>query len=89
MSNNLLEQARLSGFIYQVNNQGYGQITPSQSGQPWKLQQIEDQRWLLIINEIPQISFIPSEAVAFLQRRRTYSSFTKSPKTLPQFARTY
>lgn len=69
MNDSTLSQARSWGFICNLDIQGKWQILPQQAVEGWKLQLVED-RWLLIVNGVPQILCHPSEAVVFLERRR-------------------
>ena len=64
----ILEQAKLWGFHCTLTPEGEYQILPPNSRARWTLQRICD-RWLLSENGIPQIRFLPQEALAFLERR--------------------
>ena len=68
MMENLLSQAQTWGFLCQSDHLGNWQILPQQSTKKWKLQQVED-RWLLLIGDVPQVNLYPPEAIAFLERR--------------------
>ena len=68
MTETLLTQAEAWGFVCKLNLDGSWQIIPKSSSEQWKLQLI-DSRWLLLIRDIPQVSFLPEEAQAFLSRR--------------------
>ncbi len=65
----VLKQAKSWGFICEADTHGIWQILPQQSTERWKMQLVEE-RWLLIIGDIPQINLHPYEAIAFLERRR-------------------
>ena len=70
MGESLLTQASAWGFVCQCNLDGIWQIIPKSATEEWKLQQVES-RWLLLIRDLPQVSFLPEEAQAFLSRRRS------------------
>lgn len=65
----VLNQAKSWGFICEEDTQGIWQILPQQSTERWKMQLVEE-RWLLIIGDVPQINLHPYEAISFLERRR-------------------
>ena len=69
MTENVLSQARDWGFVCHCEPNGTWQILPQQNNQRWKLHS-EGNRWLLIVGNVPQISFPPHEAIAFLELRR-------------------
>lgn len=77
MTKKVLSQARDWGFIYNCEPNGAWQILPQQKNQRWKLH-LEGARWLLIVGNIPQISFPPDEAIAFLKLRRPSSKLSNS-----------
>ena len=64
----VLSRASAWGFACKSEDDGNCQILPQQQNQRWKLQSKED-RWLLLVGDVPQISLHPDEAIAFLQRR--------------------
>ena len=64
----ILDQAKLWGFHCRLNPEGEYQILPNHPRAQWTLQRICD-RWLLSENNVPQIRFLPQEALAFLERR--------------------
>jgi hypothetical protein len=68
MIKSLLSQAQIWGFLCQRDHSGNLQILPQQSDERWKLQQAED-RWLLLIDDVPQVNLPSPEAIAFLKRR--------------------
>jgi hypothetical protein len=87
---NKISQIRFNqSFIDKVTDLGYSiipgdhpfnegnMITPIRSNESWRLKFV-DERWILIVNEIPQIAFSPDETLKFLTRRlspqRTFSS---------------
>jgi hypothetical protein len=65
---NLLSLAETSGFLVQSDRHGNRQVLPQQPTEKWKLQQTED-RWLLIIGNVPQVKLHLDDAIAFLKRR--------------------
>lgn len=65
---NLLRQAEVWGFLVESNRNSNWQVLPQQPTENWKLQQTED-RWLLIIGNVPQVKLHPNEAISFLNRR--------------------
>jgi len=79
MTESLLTQADAWGFVCKCNLDGIWQILPKNPTEEWKLQQVES-RWLLLIRDHPQVSFLPEEAQAFLSRR--VSKFKKIGSTL-------
>ncbi len=70
MSEDVLSQASAWGFICNLKDDKNCQILPPQKNKRWKLQ-LEGDRWLLIVGNVPQISFQPHEAIAFLELRRS------------------
>lgn len=72
MISRILRFAVARGFSYSSDAEGNWQITPSQQGAKWKLKLVED-RWLLFVNNIPQISFHHPEVASFLERRQQSS----------------
>ena len=69
MAENVLSQARNWGFVCNYELAGTWQILPQQKNERWKLQ-LEGDRWLLSVGNVPQISFPSHEAIAFLELRR-------------------
>jgi hypothetical protein len=65
---NLLTQAEAWGFLVESNRNGNCQVLPQQRSENWKLQQAED-KWLLLIGNVPQVKLHPNEAISFLNRR--------------------
>jgi len=70
MKETVLKQARAWGFICQKDTQETWEILPKQPTERWKMKLVED-RWLLIVGNVPQINFYPHEAIAFLERHRS------------------
>jgi hypothetical protein len=69
MNDRIFSQAHTWGFICDSDAVGNYQIFPQKTAERWKLQ-LAGERWLLIVGDVPQILFYPSEAVAFLERCR-------------------
>lgn len=69
MVENVVGQALSWGFICESDQQGNMQIFPSVPTERWVLQEAED-RWLLLVGGVGQVNLHPSEAIAFLERRR-------------------
>lgn len=73
----LLAQARAWGFVCDADSLGNPRISPT-DGNNWVLQRRSDpselgktNRWLLLVDGVPQISFYPEDVMRFLERRRT------------------
>ena len=77
MTENILSQANAWGFICHSAPNGTWQILPQLKNERWKLQ-LEEDKWLLIVGNVPQISFHPHEVIAFLELRRSSSNRSKS-----------
>lgn len=77
MTENILSQASAWGFICHSEPNETWQILPPQKNERWKLQ-LEGDRWLLIVGNVPQISFHSHEAIAFLELRRSSIERSKS-----------
>jgi type II secretory pathway component PulJ len=58
MAENILSQAKAWEFVCHLEHNGPWQILPRQKNERWKLQ-LEEDRWLLIVGDVPQISFHP------------------------------
>jgi hypothetical protein len=69
MNDRILNLAQAWGFICNFDVQGKCQILPQQVAERWKLQLVGE-RWLLVVNDVPQILCHLSEAIAFLERQR-------------------
>lgn len=65
----MLRQASAWGFVCNEDSQGNQQILPQNPVERWKLQQAED-KWLLLVGNVPQVNLHLTEAIAFLERRR-------------------
>lgn len=64
----VVNQARVWGFICQVQELNSWLILPRQPNQRWKLQQVEN-RWILILGDVPQLCLYVQEAITFLEAR--------------------
>lgn len=72
MTERIISQAQEWGFVCKCDLQGNLQIVPRDKTDRWKLHFVED-KWLLLVGDVPQISLHPSEAMVFLERRWTGS----------------
>ncbi|MEL6605975.1 MAG: hypothetical protein AAFP20_22410 [Cyanobacteria bacterium J06614_10] len=66
-NNTIVKLASESGFSCYKNEQNKWRIEPREDGKNWYLLE-SDERWLLVIEDVPQILFRPSGAIAFIQR---------------------
>lgn len=64
----LLDKAHSWGFLCHLSEQVGWQIQVPEQFQKWYLQQEHD-RWVLYVEETPQVSFELFEALNFLERR--------------------
>lgn len=79
----VLKQAKAWRFLCQEDSQGNWQILPQQPADRWELQQVED-RWLLLVGDVPQVNLHPHEVISFLERR--HSDFKRSSPFRGNFA---
>ncbi|MEL6162025.1 MAG: hypothetical protein AAGJ95_16385 [Cyanobacteria bacterium J06554_11] len=63
----LLKLADETGFSCYRDEHNKWRIEPKGEGNNWYLVEA-DGRWLLVIDQVPQIFFRPAGAIAFLQR---------------------
>ena len=63
----LLRSASALGYFCEKDKQGNWRIYARKYQDYWYLQQ-DVERWLLIINGVPQMLFQSAEAIAFIQR---------------------
>ena len=68
MEKPVLEEAKSLGFPYQLSEENYWHILPTQPKETWKLTEAES-RWILSIKNIPQLYLNSEEAIAFLALR--------------------
>ena len=69
MEKPVLMKAKNLGFLCHLSEEKYWQILPKQRGATWKLTAADDSRWILSLNNIPQLYLNPEEAIAFLAIR--------------------
>ncbi len=69
MVENVVDQALSWGFVCEGDPQGNMRIFPLQPAERWELHEVED-RWLLLVGGVAQVSLHAPEAIAFLERRR-------------------
>lgn len=67
MTEQILIQAQYWGFTTRLDDQGKWQVLPKSETEEWILEEIED-RWLLIINNVPQVNLTDDQALCFLKR---------------------
>lgn len=65
----VVSKAKTWGFICQCQESNQWLILPQQANQRWKLQQDED-RWILLMGDVPQLRLYTEEAIAFLETRQ-------------------
>ena len=63
----VVSKAQTWGFICQRQESNSWLILPQQANQKWKLQQKED-RWILSIDNVPQLRLHTEDAIAFLMQ---------------------
>jgi hypothetical protein len=68
MNEMILSQANAWGFPCACSVRGNYQILPQQKTERWILQLVEE-RWFLLVGDVPQINLRPQEATVFLERR--------------------
>ena len=69
----VLDKAKSWGFPTQLNDESNWRILPNNPEETWQITEI-DSRWILSINNIPQLYLDSGEAIAFLARRSNVSS---------------
>ena len=67
-SQQILEQAKAWGFWCRLGPDGEDQILSQNLRERWLLQRTSE-GWLLSVSDVPQINFLPAEALTFLERR--------------------
>lgn len=65
----VVSQAKAWGFICQRQSEKGWLILPRQADRRWKLEQVED-RWILSIDNVPQLRLHTEDALSFLTNRR-------------------
>jgi hypothetical protein len=68
MAQSLLNQASFCGCVCKRDPLGNWRIFSSQKDAKWELQQVED-RWLLVVDDMPQANLNATQAEGFLKRR--------------------
>ena len=68
MAESILSQVQAWGFIYKRDEEDNCQIFPQNPRERWKLQQQEN-KWLLIINDVAQVVCCEQQVLSFLKRR--------------------
>lgn len=66
----VVSQAITWGYICQRQESNSWLILPQKPDRRWKLQQVEE-RWILLVGDIPQLSLDTEEAIAFLERMQS------------------
>ncbi|MBD2215016.1 hypothetical protein H6G27_35010 [Nostoc linckia FACHB-104] len=66
----LFKKAQAWGFYCEFDSDGKSVILPQNHQERWKLRIADEERWLLIVGDVPQILCTPLEVVTFLERRR-------------------
>jgi hypothetical protein len=69
----VISKAQAWGFVCQRQSANGWLILPQQANRRWKLQQNED-RWILLMGDVPQLRLYTEEAIAFLETRRLENS---------------
>ena len=67
----ILKQAKVWGFKCEFDSYGKAVILPQNSQQRWKLQIANEERWLLIVGNVPQMLCTHLEVKKFLERHST------------------
>ncbi len=68
MEKPVLKEAKRLKFLYQLCEENYWHILPTQPKETWKLTEA-DSRWILSVKNIPQLYLNLEEAIAFLAMR--------------------
>ena len=67
---NTITQAKTLGYSYQHRDEEVHQILPCQTEESWTLiYNVKDFRWILSVNDVPQLILSDADAMAFLKRR--------------------
>lgn len=82
MTMNVLNQAKVWGFICKLDQNDNWQILPQQKTARWELRIVVD-RWLLLVADVPQAYLHPPEALAFLKRRQSSRKELEAATTCP------
>ena len=73
----VLNQAEAWGFICERDSHNDWEILPKLGTRSWKLKQSEE-RWLLLVNGVAQVTLHEPEAIPFLKRRSSRQSERKT-----------
>ena len=65
----VIDRAKSWGFSCQLTSSGDWQIFPQRTTENWKLSQL-DSRWILSLDNMPQIYLSSWEVITFLKRRQ-------------------
>ncbi|MBD2439770.1 hypothetical protein [Nostoc sp. FACHB-110] len=65
----LLKQAKLWGFKCEFDSYGKSIILPQNPQERWKLRIDNEERWLLVVGNVPQMFCTSLEVKFFLERR--------------------
>ena len=68
MEKPVINEAKNLGFPYQLSEENYWQILPTQPEETWKLT-AAGSRWILSLKNVPQLYLNPKEAIMFLAMR--------------------
>ncbi|QIR37117.1 hypothetical protein HCG51_10500 [Tolypothrix sp. PCC 7910] len=69
-SKKILKKAQAWGFKCEFDSYGKSVILPQNPQERWKLRIADQERWLLIVGNVPQMLCTPLEVATFLERRR-------------------
>jgi hypothetical protein len=68
MNEQILGQAQAWGFPQEKDSEGNWSIYPQNKIERWRLSQAKE-RWLLVVDGVPQINLTSKETLVFLKRR--------------------
>ncbi|OUL25019.1 hypothetical protein [Nostoc sp. 106C] len=67
----ILKQAKAWGFTCEVDSYGKSLILPHNRQERWKLRIVDEEKWVLIVENVPQLFCSTFEVLQFLERHRT------------------
>ena len=70
----VLDEAKTLGFPCQLNSENHWQILPLQPEATWKLT-LEESRWVLSLQDVPQLRLDLRQAISFLTARARAARF--------------
>jgi len=70
----LLQLSASFSCVCEQDESGYWRISSKDSDIIWSLQQTDENRWLLVIKDKPQINLEFLEALKFLHRQKAHKS---------------